>query len=104
MSDIKTLSLDMIIKILKEHKEDIKKKYHVKEIGLFGSYVRGEEKESSDIDILIDFTPDARISLLDFIELEDYLSELLGIKVDLVDKQALKPRIGRHILSELIIL
>lgn len=71
---------------------------------MFGSYIRGEEKESSDIDILIDFTPDARISLLDFIELEDYLSELLGIKVDLVDKQALKPRIGRHILSELIIL
>lgn len=104
MSDIKTLSLDMIIKILKEHKEDIKKKYHVKEIALFGSYIRGEEKESSDIDILIDFIPDARISLLDFIELEDYLSELLGIKVDLVDKQALKPRIGRHILSELIIL
>lgn len=104
MPDIKTLNLEEIIKILKEHKEEIKKKYHVKEIGLFGSFIRGEEKESSDIDILIDFDPDARISLLDFIELEDYLSELLGVKVDLVDKQALKPRIGKRILNEVIVL
>ncbi|GLI53358.1 nucleotidyltransferase family protein [Thermodesulfovibrio yellowstonii] len=104
MQNIKTLKLEEIIKILKEHKEEIKQKYHVREIGLFGSYVRGEEKESSDIDILIDFVPHARVSLLDFIELEDYLSELLGVKVDLVDKQALKSRIAKHILSEVIIL
>lgn len=98
-----TVNLEKIIKILKEHKDELKLKYGIREIGIFGSYVRGEEKYSSDIDILVDFDPDVRLSLLDFIELEIYLSDLLGIKVDLVDKQALKPKIGRQVLNELVV-
>jgi len=94
--------LDEIRKILKEHEKELREKYKIKEIGIFGSYVRGEAKESSDIDILVEFEPDARISLLDFVELENYLSDILGIKVDLVEKSALKPRIGEQILSEVI--
>ncbi len=96
------LSISKIKKILEEHKEELKEKYGVKEIGIFGSFVREEQKESSDVDILVEFYPDAEIDLISFVELEDYLSNLIGIKVDLVMKSALKPRIGKHILKELV--
>ncbi len=90
------------MRILKEHEKELKKRYRIKEIGIFGSYVREEAKESSDVDILVEFEPDAKISLLDFVELENYLSDILGIKVDLVEKSALKPRIGKQILTEVV--
>ena len=93
-----------ILRILKEHKDELVKKYKVKEIGLFGSYVRRENKEKSDVDVLVEFKPEAKISLLDFIEIEIYLSELLGERVDLVEKSGLKPRIGKYILQEVIYL
>ncbi|MBA7545589.1 hypothetical protein ES705_37958 [subsurface metagenome] len=94
--------VEEIKKILRTHKEELREKYGIEEIGIFGSYVRGEQKEDSDIDILIEFKPDARISLLDFVELENYISDLLEVKVDLVEKSALKPRIGKHILKEVV--
>jgi hypothetical protein len=104
MAKIKILNLEAIKNILKAHKEELKEKYRVKEIGIFGSYVRGEQKRVSDINILIDFEPDAKISLLDFAEIEIYLSNLLGVKVDLVEKSVLKPRIGKYILKEVVYL
>lgn len=85
---------------LGKEKNGLLKSFGVKEVGIFGSYVRGEENSSSDIDILVDF--EKPIGLLKFIELEDDLSSALGTKVDLVSKKALKPRIGRHIMQELI--
>lgn len=75
-------------------------RYKVKEIGVFGSYVRGEQKKRSDLDILVDF--DEPISLLKFIELENYLCENIGLKVDLVMKDSLKPRIGNRIIKEMV--
>jgi len=93
-------SLEEIEKLLKRHKDELRRKYGVRKIGIFGSYLRGEAKEGSDLDILVEFEPNAGLSLLDFVELENYLSELLGVKVDLVDKSALKPRIGKQILRE----
>lgn len=72
--------------------------YRVKSLGLFGSYVRREEHEKSDLDILIEFHEAP--SLLRFIELENFLSDMLGVKVDLVMKDVLKPRIGQRILEE----
>ncbi len=102
MAKAKTLSLEMIINILKEHKEELKEKYEVKEIGIFGSYVRGEYKGKSDLDILVEFEEDAKIGLLKFVNMENYLSELIGVKVDLVEKSTLKPRIGKHILKEVV--
>lgn len=93
-------SLDEIKEIIGKHKEELNEKYGIKEIGIFGSYLRGKTKEESDLDILVEFKPDAEISLLEFVELENYLSDLLGVKVDLVEKSALKPRIGKQILSE----
>jgi uncharacterized protein len=80
------------------HKEELKENFRVKEIGIFGSYVRGEQERKSDLDILVDF--EETIGLFKFVALERYLSHLLGIKVDLVMKSALKPRIGAHVLKE----
>ena len=95
-------SVDEIKRILKKHESELKEKYGVKEIGVFGSYVRGEQKKGSDIDILVEFYPQAEIDLIKFVELEEYLSDLLEIKVDLIMKSALKPRIGERILKEVV--
>lgn len=97
-------SLREITKTLGVQKEKLLKEYHVKEIGIFGSVVRGEQKKRSDVDILVEFEEGTRLGLLRFINLENYLSELLSMKVDLVMKSALKPRIGKHILRETVYL
>jgi len=91
-----------IRKKLEELKPSLKEKFGVKSLGVFGSYIRGEEKKGSDLDILVEFEETASLSLLDFIGLENYLSEELGVKVDLVEKSTLKPRIGKHILEEVV--
>lgn len=96
--------IEQISEILKDIKENLRKKYGVENIGLFGSYVRGEQGKNSDVDILVEFSPKVKISLLEFVELENYLCDLLGVKVDLGEKQALKPRIGKHILKETVYL
>jgi len=80
----------------------LRERFRVKIIGVFGSYTRGEEKEDSDLDVLVEFEEGAELSLLDFIRLENYLSEELGVKVDLVEKNTLKPRIGKRILEEVV--
>lgn len=92
--------IEEIKEILLNHYEDLKEKYKIKEIGIFGSYTRGEQKSTSDIDILVDFfeVPD----LLKFIEIERYLEEILNIKVDLVRKPALRFELKDKILSEVI--
>jgi len=98
------MTIERIKEILANHKKELKERYKVKEIGIFGSYVRGEEKSKSDLDVLVEFDNDARIGLLEFIEMENYLSDLLQIKTDLVEKSTLKPRIGKYILKEVIYL
>lgn len=77
---------------------ELKKEYNVSYIGLFGSYVRGENTPESDLDVLVEFsrTP----TIFRFVHLENYLSDCLGVKVDLVMKNALKPNIGKYILKE----
>lgn len=100
MKNNKIPKINEIKKILIRQKSLLKKKYRVKEIGIFGSYARGKEKRRSDVDLLVEFTEP--VSLLDFIKIENYLTDVLGIKVDLVMKDVLKPRIGKHILSEVV--
>ena len=82
------------------HRDELRVSFKVKEIGVFGSYVRGEEKEGSDIDILVEF--DEPVGLISFVGLKNYLSDLSGVEVDLVIKSALKPRIGKRILKDVI--
>jgi hypothetical protein len=94
--------IEEIKKKLEELKPSLKEEFKVKTIGIFGSYIKEEEKEKSDLDILVEFEESAKLSLLDFVGLENYLSEVLGVKVDLVEKCTLKPRIGKHILEEVV--
>jgi len=96
------MSLEEIKRKLVELKPFLKERYKVRSIGIFGSYVKGREKKDSDLDILVEFDKSADLGLLEFIRLENYLSDVLGIKVDLVEKRALKPRIRKHILKEVI--
>ena len=86
--------------LLQEQLPTLAVRYGVASLGLFGSYVRHENRPDSDLDVLVTFvkTP----SLLRFIELENYLSDLLDIKVDLVMRDTLKPRIGKKILEEVV--
>lgn len=88
------------IETLRKFLRDIEKQFKVNYLGIFGSYVRNEQEEYSDIDILVDFFEVP--SLFQFIRLENHLSELLQTKVDLVMKEALKPNIGKRILKEVI--
>lgn len=95
-------TLDEIKNILAQHKEKLADRYKVKEIGIFGSYVRGEQNKRSDLDILVEFKEP--IGLFEFMDLEEHLGSLLETKVDLVSKKALKPHIGEYILREAIYL
>lgn len=85
---------------LVKQKPLLTKDYNVKQIGVFGSYVRNEQKKNSDIDILVEFKKP--IDFFEFLELEEYLSRIFKIKVDLVMKKVLKPGIGKSVLGEVI--
>jgi uncharacterized protein len=93
-----TEKLQGIEEILKENMPLIKIEFKVKEMAIFGSYVRGEQRKTSDLDILVEFSQP--VGLFHFIRLADFLTELLGIKVDLVMKSALKPSLKDRILEE----
>ena len=86
-------ALHMLMPILAKH-------YYVASIALFGSYVRGEQQPESDLDVLVTFSETP--SLFEFIRLEQFLSDQLGVRVDLVMRDALKPHIGEQILREAI--
>lgn len=73
-------------------------RFNVLSLGIFGSYIRNQANADSDLDLLVSFTEVP--SLLEFIALENYLSDLLGVQVDLVMEDALKPHIGAHIQAE----
>lgn len=97
-------SLDEIKTVLNLHQRDIREKYKVKEIGIFGSFVRGEQKKRSDVDILVEFTKKDIPDLLTLIELERYLQKLLKKKVDLVRKGGIRPELKESILREVVYL
>ena len=88
-----------IEKILKSFKPTLSDKFKIKEIGVFGSYAREEESEVSDVDILVEFYEPVG---WEFIDLKEFLEELLGIKVDLVTVKALKTRMRETILKEVV--
>ena len=79
---------------------DLCRQYHVRELSVFGSAARGEMGPDSDIDLLVEFLPDAKIDLVDHAGLMLDLSQLLGCRVDLVSKRGLKPLIRESVLEE----
>ncbi|GAB4303066.1 nucleotidyltransferase family protein [Cyanobacterium sp. Dongsha4] len=101
---VKKNKLDILKENIKKIKLEIEEEYQIDELGLFGSYVRGEETENSDIDLLVTFKPEARFGLVKYGKLQNLFSDRLGKKVDLVMKKGLKPHIGKQILSEVIYL
>ncbi len=94
-------TLEEIKRILAEHKEELRKLFGVKEIGIFGSYVRNEQTELSDVDILVDFEREIGWEVVD---LRDYLEKLLNVKVDLVSKKGIvrKPLLWKYVKEEII--
>jgi predicted nucleotidyltransferase len=92
--------LENVLIELREILPVIKARYKVRSLEVFGSYVRNEQRRGSDIDILLEL--DETIDLFTYVELEDFISEMLGIKVELIMKDTLKPRIKDGILKEAV--
>ena len=95
-------TLEEVKKILEENKAEVRRKYKVSEIGIFGSFVRGEQKKRSDIDILVEFEPRNIPGLLKLIEMEIYLEKLLKKKVDVVIKSGIRSELKKGILKEVV--
>jgi len=91
--------LQQIRQSLRSMLPELYERYGVTSLAMFGSYVRDEQDRQSDLDLLVEFD-NRPLTLLQFIALENELTDRLGIKVDLVEKNTLKPAIGRHILQE----
>ncbi|AEH51413.1 nucleotidyltransferase family protein [Pseudothermotoga thermarum] len=93
-------SLEDIIRILKEHEHEISEKYSVKRIGVFGSFVKGKQSKKSDVDILVEY--EQLPGLLKLIELEMYIEELVGRKVDLVEINSFRKELRDRVLKEVV--
>ncbi len=92
--------LKQIQTLLASSKDELRKRYKVKELGIFGSYARGKQKKSSDLDILVKFNPNA--TLFDFVGLGNYLEEKLKIKVDVVSEGGIRPELRSNIIKEVV--
>ena len=96
------MSLKKILSMLTKHQPELEKSFDVARIGVFGSYARGEQRKKSDVDVLVDFKK--LPSFFKFLELEEYLKRILGIKVDLVRKNGIREELLDNILSETVYL
>lgn len=92
--------LERIIKILKGLEENVRKEYRAEIVGVFGSYVHGEQKEGSDLDILVRFYEGA--TLLNFVGLANFLEEELNLKVDIVPVDTVREEIKEQVLKEAV--
>ncbi len=92
--------LQRYLTVLRRHLPLLRTEFHVRTLGVFGSHVRGTSRPNSDLDLLVQYTRTP--SLFEFVALEQRLASILGVKVDLVMKDTLKPFIGRQILNEVV--
>jgi predicted nucleotidyltransferase len=93
-------ALEQVLRILKSNLPELRDRYALKSLGVFGSYVRERTKRRSDLDLLVEY--DRVPTMFEFVRLERHLTTVLGVKVDLVMKTALKPEIGKRVLSEVV--
>lgn len=94
--------IEEIKNIIKSHKSELKNNFNVKRIGIFGSYIRGEQSAKSDLDVLVDFYKP--IGLLEQAGLWNYLDKILQIKTDLVCRNKIRPELKTNILKEVLYL
>ena len=94
-------TLEEIRKVLASHRQVLKDKYKVKNIGIFGSYVRDEHRAKSDLDVLVEY--DNPVSLLQIVALENHVTALLGVKVDLVPRRNIRKELKESILKEMVL-
>lgn len=100
--DVDMKTLKEIKTLLRQHKEELRKRFKVKEIGIFGSFIREEQKKTSDVDLLVEF--EGPVSLLWVVRVENYLTDLLGVKVDLIPKEDIRSELKEIILAETVYL
>jgi len=93
---------DEVLRKLRENLPELRRRFAVRSLKVFGSVARDEATETSDVDILVEFAPQARVGLFKFLELKTELEALLGAKVDLVTLDAIKRRMRERILGEAI--
>jgi len=93
------LKKDAINEILRRTKNYLQLQFHVKQIGLFGSYLRNEQHEKSDVDILVEFEKGHK-DFFNYLRLKSYLEEIMNASVDLVMKESVKPRLKDAILGQ----
>lgn len=93
-------TMDEVRRIISEHKSELLEKFNIVSVGVFGSYVRGEQHKDSDIDLLVELKED--ISLLRLVSAENFLSDLLRRKVDLVPKDDVRPELRERIFREVV--
>jgi len=94
-------SLRKVLAILRDHRSEIEQNYKVREILVFGSFVRGEQKQRSDVDVLVEFQP-GHLNFNNYMDLKFFLEKILSAKVDLITKTGLKPRIKDQVLAEAV--
>jgi predicted nucleotidyltransferase len=94
------MSLEEIVEILRKHRDEIKR-FGVRELWLFGSYVRGEAEKGSDVDILVEFEPGKK-TFDNYMGLKLYLEDLLGVEVDLITVEAIKPGVRKYVWKEAV--
>ena len=96
----KSPTIEEIRQVLADYLPELEKEYHLEFLKIFGSRLREDNRPESNIDILVSFS--STPSLLEFVRLKNHLSEILGLEVDLVMRNALKPHIGRKIIDEAV--
>lgn len=98
----RTVTIEELKTALRALLPSLEREYGVSSIEIFGSYVRGEQDEESDLDLLVEFDPARGLSLFDFAGLQQELSDRLDVRVDLVEKRSIKPRLKDRILHEAV--
>jgi predicted nucleotidyltransferase len=94
------MNLTQLKSQLTQLKPELYERFGVNELGVFGSFVRHEERPDSDIDVLVSFDPERKVTLFTLMDLQEFLTETFGRKADIAIKKSLKPFIGKQILSE----
>ena len=93
---------DEILKILRAHRDELRRRFGVKSLAVFGSVARGEAGPESDVDIVVEFDPQAHVGLFKMVELKEFLEKVLGCPVDVVTLDGLRPWMRNRVQREAI--